>query len=204
MDGSAEGPLLQKMQSKDLNHAMTETQKENSRRKEIRGFLEKIVIDAGVGRLGQLPNFEEKALVQVMRDIAAMTGQKPQIRRAKKSIAGFKIREGQIVGLRVTLRREKMVDFFERLITIVLPRVRDFGGMEPHGDRSQGGALTSASATNLCFPEIAPEQSPVSFSFGVSIVPKDEEREAFVGGVHEARRSDEKREKSKGKKKGKK
>ena len=68
-------------------------QQENSRRKEIRGFLEKIVIDAGIGRMSQLPNFEEKALVQVMRDLSAMTGQKPQIRRAKKSIAGFKIRE---------------------------------------------------------------------------------------------------------------
>ena len=57
--------------------------KENSRRKEIRSFLEKIVIDAGVGRMSQLPNFEEKALVQVMSDLAAMSGQKSQIRRAK-------------------------------------------------------------------------------------------------------------------------
>ena len=59
-------------------------------RRELRNFLEKVVIDAGVGRLSQTPNFEEKALVQVMKDIADMTGQQPQIRRATKSIAGFK------------------------------------------------------------------------------------------------------------------
>src|SRR5262249_38604708 len=120
-----QSPLLQKVQSKHII-----MKPENNNRKAARTFLEKIVIDAGVGRLSQTPNFEEKALVQVMSDLANMTGQKAEIRRAKKSIAGFKIREGQIVGLRVTLRREKMVDFFERLITIVLPRVRDFTGLE--------------------------------------------------------------------------
>src|ERR1700729_2754674 len=103
---------------------------ENARRKQIRNYFEKIVVDAGVGRLSQTANFEDKTLLQVTRDIAAMTGQNPQLRRAKKSIAGFKSREGQIVGLRVTLRKERMVDFFERLVTIVLPRVRDFGGLE--------------------------------------------------------------------------
>jgi len=80
-------------------------EKTDNNRKEIRGFLGKVVIDAGVGRMSQMPNFEEKALVQVMRDLAAVTGQKGEIRRAKKSIAGFKIREGQIIGVRVTLRR---------------------------------------------------------------------------------------------------
>ena len=144
---------------------------EHSRRREIRGFLEKIVIDAGVGRMSQLPNFEEKALVQVMRDLAAMTGQKAQFRRAKKSIAGFKIRENQIVGIRVTLRREKMVDFFERLITIVLPRVRDFRGVNRTAIDSHG-VLTVGVRDQFVFPEIEPEQSPVAFSFGVSIVPK--------------------------------
>ena len=72
----------------------TEPRKHDKKeRKEIRAFLEKVVVDAGVGRLGQQPNFEEKTLLQVMRDLASMTGQKPEIRRAKKSIAGFKLRE---------------------------------------------------------------------------------------------------------------
>src|ERR1700677_3280953 len=113
---------------------------ENKRRKEMRALIEKVVIDAGVGRLSQTANFEDKTLLQVSRDLAAMTGQKAQIRRAKKSIAGFKIREGQIVGLRVTLRKEKAVDFFERLVTIVLPRVRDFSGLE-QSSIDQGGTL---------------------------------------------------------------
>ena len=142
-----------------------------NKRKHIRKFLEKIVIDAGVGRLGQTPNFEEKALVQVSRDLAAITGQKPELRRAKKSIAGFKVREGQIVGLRITLRRERMVDFFERLITIVLPRVRDFNGIELK-NVDQAGVLNTGIREHVVFPEISPEQSPISFSLGVNIVPK--------------------------------
>jgi large subunit ribosomal protein L5 len=150
--------------------------KTSNNRIEIRSFLEKIVLDAGVGRLGQQPSFEEKILPQVTRDIAAVTGQHPQVRRAKESIAGFKLREGQIVGLRVTLRGEKMVDFFERLITIVLPRVRDFGGLE-HSAVDQGGTLNVGLRDHFVFPEISPENSPVSFSLGMSIVPKKKNRE---------------------------
>lgn len=144
---------------------------EMTKRKELRNFLEKAVIDAGVGRLSQTPNFEDKTLEQVKRDLAAMTGQAPQIRRAKKSIAGFKIREGQIVGLRITLRKEKMVDFFERLVTIVLPRVRDFNGLEL-SNVDHGGTLNLGIREHLVFPEISPEHSPVIFSVGVSVVPK--------------------------------
>lgn len=144
-------------------------------KKTVRMFLEKIVINAGVGRLGQTPNFEEKALVQVSRDLASVTGQKPQVRKAKKSIAGFKLREGQIVGVRVTLRRDKMVDFFVRLITMVLPRVRDFNGLAV-GNIDQGGVLNIGIREQLVFPEITPEESPVSFSLGISLVPRKKDR----------------------------
>lgn len=150
---------------------MAETKKTHTDRKAMRAFVEKVVVDAGVGRLGQQPSFEEKILPQVMRNIAAVLGQQPQVRKAKESIAGFKVREGQIVGLRVTLRREKAVDFFERLITIVLPRVRDFAGLE-HSAIDQGGTLNVGIRDHLVFPEISPEKSPVSFSLGVSVVPK--------------------------------
>jgi len=176
--------------------------KENSRRKEIRGFLEKIVVDAGVGRMSQLPNFEEKALVQVMKDLAAMTGQKPQFRRAKKSIAGFKIRENQIVGVRVTLRREKMVDFFERLVTIVLPRVRDFRGINRTAIDSHG-VLTVGIRDQFVFPEIEPEQSPVGFSLGASIVPKKKD-EKYAWEEFTKLGVPMKKEEQQGKKKGKK
>jgi len=155
---------------------MTNVKKPVRQRAEIRAFLEKIVIDAGVGRLGQQPSFEEKILPQISRDIAAVTGQKPQIRRAKKSVAGFKLREGQIVGLRVTLRKAKMVDFFERLITIVLPRVRDFSGLDA-ATVDKGGVLNVGIREHMVFPEISPEQSPISFSIGISIVPKIKNRE---------------------------
>ncbi len=114
--------------------------------------------------------------MQVKRDIADMTGQAPQIRRAKKSIAGFKIREGQIVGLRVTLRKEKMVDFFERLVTIVLPRVRDFNGLEL-SNVDHGGTLNLGVREQIVFPEISPEASPITFSIGVSVVPRKKNHE---------------------------
>jgi large subunit ribosomal protein L5 len=159
------------MQSEQLTTMEQKTTPKNNRRKEIRSFLEKVVIDAGVGRLSQTPNFEEKALVQVMGDLGAMTGQKAQIRKAKKSIAGFKIRENQIVGLKITLRREKMVDFFDRLITIVLPRVRDFVGLEL-SNVDQNGVLNLGIREQFVFPEISPEHSPVTFPLGITVVPK--------------------------------
>ncbi len=144
---------------------------QSKERQELRRFLEKVVIDVGVGRLSQTPNFEEKALVQVQRDIAAMTGQASHVRKAKKSIAGFKVREGTIVGVRVTLRRDKMVDFFERLITIVLPRVRDFVGLNLSAV-DHGGVLNVGLRDHVVFPEISPEQSPISFPLGISVVPR--------------------------------
>ncbi|MDE2019305.1 MAG: 50S ribosomal protein L5 [Patescibacteria group bacterium] len=153
-----------------------QTKQLKTEHKELRNFLEKITIDAGIGRLSQTPNFEEKALAQVMSDLALMTGQKPQLRRAKKSIAGFKIREGQVVGARVTLRRDRMVDFFERLVKIVLPRVRDFQGIA-RSAVDAGGTLNVGIREQLVFPEINPEQSAISFPLGVNVVPKVKSRE---------------------------
>jgi large subunit ribosomal protein L5 len=141
-----------------------------------REFLEKIVIDVGVGRLSQNSQFEDKGLPQVMRDVALLAGQQPQVRKARKSISGFKLREGQTVGLRITLRRQKMVDFFERLIRIVLPRVRDFIGLDTH-TVDGGGVLNVGLKEHSVFPEINQEQSPVIFSLGISIVPKEKNRE---------------------------
>lgn len=145
----------------------------------VRNFLEKVVIDVGVGRLSQQPNFEEKALVQVTNDVASITGQRPQARRAKKSIAGFKTREGQIVGVKVTLRRKKMVDFFEKLVKIILPRVRDFTGIEQK-NIDNAGVLNLGIKEHTVFPEINPEKSPITFSFGIAIVPKKRKRDEAV------------------------
>lgn len=160
---------------------------ENSGKKvdaEINAFLEKVVIDAGVGRASGQPSFEEKTLPHIMKDLAAIVGQKPQTRSAKKSIAGFKIREGQIVGLKATLRRKKMVDFFERLIKIVLPRVRDFSGITLTSIDGRG-TLNIGIREHVVFPEINPEQSPVSFSMGIAIVPRIKNRERALAKFRE-------------------
>ena len=140
-----------------------------------RQFLEKIVINSGVGRLSQQPNFEEKILPRVKQDIAAISGQMPHVRRSKKSIAGFKMREGQIVGVRATLRGKKMVAFFNRLIMIVLPRVRDFRGINPKAVDA-GGVLSLGLREQLAFNEINPEESTLIFPFEVSIVPRRKDR----------------------------
>ncbi len=161
---------------------MAEKTKQNSS-EEVRAFLEKIVVNAGIGRMSQQPHFEEKALIQVSKDIAAITGQKPETRGARKSIAGFKIREGQIVGLRVTLRRERMVDFFERLIRIVLPRVRDFGGLDIR-TVDKNGNLHIGIKEQFVFPEINPEHSPLLFSLGITLVPRGRNREEALRSYH--------------------
>lgn len=146
---------------------------------EISRFLEKIVINAGVGRLSQQPNFEQKILPQIMDNISAIVGQRPELRKAKKSISGFKVREGQVVGIKVTLRRQKMVDFFERMITIVLPRLRDFRGIDI-AFIDDIGTLNLGFTEQMVFPEINPEETPVTFSLGVNIVPRKRNRDKAI------------------------
>ena len=139
--------------------------------------LEKIIKLAIGYKTGtaKLPNFEDKILSQISRDIASISGQKPKVTRARKSIAGFKIRQGQIVGLQVTLRGQRMVDFFDRLIKIVLPRVRDFNGIDPKSVDG-GGVLNIGLKEQFVFPEIDGENSPVPFSLGINVVPKFSDR----------------------------
>ncbi|MEK7174043.1 MAG: 50S ribosomal protein L5 [Patescibacteria group bacterium] len=141
----------------------------------VRRSFEKIVVTTGVGRASSQSGFEEKVLPQIVRDLGFIAGQKAQVRRAKKSIAGFKSRAGQIVGLRTTLRGRAMIDFFERLSTIVLPRVRDFTGIDPHAV-DEGGVLNIGLKEHLVFPEINPEESTHVFSLAIGIVPKKKDR----------------------------
>lgn len=156
----------------------------NKRAQDIRSFLEKIVVNAGVGRAAQTPNFEEKALKDIRKDLASITGQEAENRPAKKSIAGFKMREGQVVGIRTTLRDRKMVDFFERLITIVLPRVHDFRGVNP-GSVDQGGTLNIGFREQFVFPEINPEESPFTFSLGLNLVPRIKDKDEALAKFRE-------------------
>lgn len=141
--------------------------------------IEKIVINVGVGRLSQQPNFEDKVLPELMKEMALIAGQKPAITKAKKSISGFKVRKGQTVGLKVTLRYQRMSDFLERLIKIVFPRLRDFRGIDLKNIDSNGN-LTVGLREQTVFPEINPEISKVDFGLEISIVSNAKNKEEAV------------------------
>jgi large subunit ribosomal protein L5 len=111
--------------------------------------ISKIVVNIGAGDAVQNP----KVLDDAVNELAQITGQKPLITRAKKSIATFKLREGMPIGCKVTLRGEKMFDFFDKLVTIALPRVRDFRGVNPKGFDGRGN-YTLGVKEQLIFPEI--------------------------------------------------
>ncbi len=131
--------------------------------------LEKIVVATGVGKLRGRPQFEENLLPEIIKELSLITGQKPEITKAKQSVAGFKIREGDIVGLKVTLRGQKMKDFLTRLIGFVLPRIRDFRGIDPKSIDS-GGNLTIPIKEHIVFPEINPDEVKIDFGLEVTLV----------------------------------
>ena len=111
--------------------------------------LEKIVINMGVSDVRE----NAKALENAVRDLQIITGQKVVTTKAKKSIAGFKIREGMEIGCKVTLRNEKMYDFAEKLFAVALPRVRDFRGLSPNSFDGRGN-YSMGVKEQLIFPEI--------------------------------------------------
>lgn len=141
--------------------------------------LDKVVINVGVGRLSQQPNFEEKILPELVKGIAAISGQKPVPTRAKKSIAGFKTRSGQVVGLKVSIRRKRMEDFVNKLIRVVFPRLRDFRGLDQSAvDKS--GNLNIGLRDYTVFPEINPEEAKIDFGLEISIVSTAKNREEAI------------------------
>ena len=142
--------------------------------------LEKIVIGIGTGRLSQNAQFEKGILPEIIKDLTAITGQKPQPRPAKKSIAGFKLREGSMIGLRVTLREKRMRDFLARMVNIAMPRVRDFRGIDPH-QIDTAGNLTIGFREHTVFPEISPEDSKFDFGFQVTLVSGTKDKEKARG-----------------------
>lgn len=141
--------------------------------------LEKIVINTGIGRLSQQANFQEKVLPEVMRDLALITGQKPAGRAARQSIAGFKLRAGATIGLKVTLRGRRQNDFLQRLVKIALPRLRDFRGIALK-NVDENGNLTIGIKEHTVFPEISPETSHYDFGLEISLVPKFRNREKAI------------------------
>ncbi len=111
--------------------------------------LEKIVINMGVGE----GSHDDKYIEAAVKDLETITGQKPVVTKARKSIAGFKLREGQTIGAKVTLRNENMYNFMEKLIKVALPRVRDFRGISNHSFDGHGN-YTLGIKEQLIFPEI--------------------------------------------------
>lgn len=127
--------------------------------------LEKIVVNVGVGEAVQ----NSRALDGAMEDLAKITGQKAQVRRARKSIAGFKIRDGMPVGARVTLRGERMWEFLDRLISVALPRVRDFRGVSPRSFDGRGNYALGL-REQLIFPEISYDSIDATRGLDVAVV----------------------------------
>jgi large subunit ribosomal protein L5 len=111
--------------------------------------VEKVVVNMGVGAATQNAKLLEKAV----EELTAITGQKPLVRKARKSIANFKLRQGQAIGAMVTLRGERMWEFLDRLLTVALPRVRDFKGVSPKAFDGRGN-YTLGIREQIIFPEV--------------------------------------------------
>jgi len=111
--------------------------------------IEKIVVNMGMGEAVA----DSKKINSAVADMTAITGQKPVVTRAKKSIASFKLREGMPIGVKVTLRRERMYEFLDRLVTIALPRVRDFRGIPGNSFDGQGN-FAMGLKEQIVFPEV--------------------------------------------------
>jgi large subunit ribosomal protein L5 len=127
--------------------------------------LEKIVLNMGVGRATQQPSLLEGAV----RDLEQITGQKAVITKATKSIAGFKLREGNSIGAKVTLRGDRMWEFFDRLVSLAIPRVRDFRGLNPNSFDGRGN-YTFGVTEQLIFPEIDYDKIDTTRGMDISIV----------------------------------
>jgi large subunit ribosomal protein L5 len=133
--------------------------------------IEKVVINTGFGRLisDQTAENQKKSVDYIFNDLSLICGQYPTKTKAKKSISGFKLREGTPVGGQVTLRRKRMYDFLERLIYIALPRSRDFRGIDPKSVDERGN-LTIGIKEHICFPEVSPEKAKSIFGLEITIV----------------------------------
>ncbi|GAA8827018.1 50S ribosomal protein L5 [Helicobacter pylori] len=137
--------------------------------------LEKIVISVGAGAYAK----DMKIMQNIAQTISLIAGQKAVITKAKKSVAGFKIREGMAVGAKVTLRNKRMYNFLEKLIVISLPRVKDFRGISRNGFDGSGN-YTFGINEQLIFPEVVYDDIMVSHGMNITMVTStDNDKEAF-------------------------
>lgn len=139
----------------------------------------KVVVNSGIGKRSSDPSFAEKILPEITNSFANIVGQKPAVTSAKKSIAGFKIRQGQAVGLKATLRGKRMFDFLTRFISVALPRVRDFRGVSS-GSIDKSGNLNIGLKEHIVFPEIDQDTARFDFGIEVSIISNAKRREEAI------------------------
>ncbi|MBQ6552548.1 MAG: 50S ribosomal protein L5 [Clostridia bacterium] len=140
--------------------------------------LDKVIVNVGAGDCKD----NQKALDAIVKDVAAITGQRPVVTKAKKSVANFKLREGMSIGVKVTLRGDMMYEFVDRLFSVALPRVRDFRGINPDAFDGRGNYALGLKE-QLIFPEI--EYDKVEKIRGMNIVfvttaPNDEEAKELL------------------------
>ena len=127
--------------------------------------LVKVVVNMGVNDAKE----DIKSIDSASAELAAITGQKPQVRRAKKSISNFKLRQGMPIGVRVTLRGTRMYEFLDRFINTAIPRIRDFRGLDPRAFDGRGNYNLGLTEQHI-FPEVDLEKSPKLRGFNVTIV----------------------------------
>ena len=134
--------------------------------------LEKIVLNIGCGEAAH----DAKILEAAQKDLALISGQRPLVTRAKKAISNFKLREGDPVGCKVTLRRARMYEFLDRLVSAALPRIRDFRGLNPRGF-DQGGNYSFGLKEHTIFPELNQDQSTYTLGMDIILVTSAASRE---------------------------
>ena len=135
--------------------------------------LEKIVINMGIGEAIS----DRKQIEQAVSELSTISGQKPRVNIARKSIAGFKLREGQAVGVSVTLRGDRMWEFFDRLLAVAIPRIRDFRGLNPKSFDGRGN-YTFGVNEQLIFPEIDYDDVSTTRGMDITIVTTADNNEA--------------------------
>jgi len=172
--------VVPRLKQRYLDEIKGELQKEFSYKNvmQIPGVV-KVVVNMGVGEAAR----DSKLIDGAIRDLATITGQKPIIRRAKKSIAQFKLREGMPIGAKVTLRGDRMWEFLDRLLTIALPRIRDFRGLSPTQFDGRGNYTFGLTEQSM-FHEIDPDTIDRPRGMDITVVTTattDEEGRALLG-----------------------
>ncbi|MCA9186015.1 MAG: 50S ribosomal protein L5 [Pirellulaceae bacterium] len=158
--------MIPRLQTKYDEHILPLLQKELGRSNRLSlPRLEKIVVNMGVGTAIT----EKKHLEDAVSALTQITGQKPLVTRARKAIAGFRLREGMPIGCKVTLRSRRMYEFLERLISLAIPRVRDFRGLNPDAFDGRGN-YNMGLTEQLVFPELNPDKFPRVQGMSITIV----------------------------------